>query len=393
MKNRSTTMADYAKFGHDKLGPFLMGYTQWLRTEVKNRGINKIFFFSRDGYLMQKAYNELDQYNPLNIETCYCYFSRNSLRKSLLWACKSYEESLQYLSVERFSKISEIATYYGLCEADIADILKQHNAQWTQDLLYAKLKESQLVRQIYTQNRERIVSNSLEQYNLITAYLQQIGMSRKCAIVDVGWHGSMQYYLEQIIDLKGIDASIDGFYIGINPTVPIAGRANGYMFDNAESKMRKRLLCFLGVMEKLLQSTEGSTKGYRQEPSGVVVPTLEPYEYSDDKEATDRIEALQSGAIEYLNNCGRSGLAATAKSYAPLLQFGMYPTAKDVDLFRFFYNTDGSKVYFVPQKSIWHYSLSEFVHALSNSTWKPGFMKAAFRLPLPYYWVYNYMRR
>ena len=55
-------------------------------------------------------------------------------------------------------------------------------------------------------------------------------MRGNCAIVDIGWHGSMQYYLECLLALSGIKANIIGYYVGVNPIVPLTGKAKGYLF-------------------------------------------------------------------------------------------------------------------------------------------------------------------
>lgn len=79
--------------------------------------------------------------------------------------------------------------------------------------------------------------------------------------------------------------------------------------------------------------------------------------------------------------------------YMPLMKFGMYPTLSQTKIFRFFYTTDGKKTYFLPQKNVFCYSPKEFFLALSNSMWKTGFMKEAFKIPFPYYWIYKFIRR
>lgn len=64
---------------------------------------------------------------------------------------------------------------------------------------------------------------SQQQRQLLLAYIEQIGMKGSCAIVDIGWHGSMQYCLEQIAKYNGLDLKIYGYYIGISPQFPICG--------------------------------------------------------------------------------------------------------------------------------------------------------------------------
>ena len=107
------------------------------------------------------------------------------------------------------------------------------------------------------------------------------------------------------------------------------------------------------------------------------------------------LQSLQSGALRYVKDEDqkKTGDADMKKYEKPLLRFGKYPTLKETRLFRFLYNTDGMKGYFLPQKPLMKYGLKEFMHALSNSCWKTGFLKEAFKLPLPYYYVYELLRK
>lgn len=77
----------------------------------------------------------------------------------------------------------------------------------------------------------------------------------------------------------------------------------------------------------------------------------------------------------------------------PLIKFGKYPSLKDVELFSFFYNTDGIKEYYVSQKGLLEYKPKELLRALSNSVWKTGFMKSVFKIPFPYFYIYSWIRR
>lgn len=82
------------------------------------------------------------------------------------------------------------------------------------------------------------------------------------------------------------------------------------------------------------------------------------------------------------------------RSYAmPLIDSCERPNMEIVNIFRHFYNIEGKKIYYIPQKKLYKYGIEEFIHALSNSPWKTAFMKGAFILPLPYYWIYRLLRK
>lgn len=384
----------YYHFGYTIFGPFLYGFTGWLRNHLKNDSIEKIFFFSRDGYMMQKAYSVMDNYLFLELPHEYVYFSRNSLRHALLWKCQSYVDSLKYLSEQRFISFSEVASYYGLRYEDVDDILIKVGLKWEENILFATLPTNGQVNFIYQACKDRINELSRRQYDKLVCYLEQIGMRGNCAIVDIGWHGSMQYYLECLLALSGIKANIIGYYIGVNPIVPLTGKAKGYLFHENDLKFRKPLLCFFGGVEKLFQSLEGSTD-YYDEREGKIIPILKPYEYADDNVIINYIKDFQKGALDYVYKATQQHIhTENNKSlYMPLMKFGMYPTLSQTKIFRFFYTTDGKKTYFLPQKNVFCYSPKEFFLALSNSMWKTGFMKEAFKIPFPYYWIYKFIRR
>lgn len=384
----------YYNFGHDIFGPFLYGFTKWLRAKIRENGDQKVFFFSRDGYIMQHAWNVFENAEPSGVEEKYVYFSRNSLRRGLLWSCKSYEESLQYLSKRRFVDMAEIASYYGLTHEELEVCLNEVGVGWNENMLYHNLAYNDKIRTLYERYNAVIKERSKAQYETVIAYIKQIGMQGHCAIVDIGWHGTMQYYLEKLLDIAKIEVRLNGYYVGVNPILPIKSEAHGYVFNKNNLKYRKAALCFLGGFEKLFQSKEGSTDHYVIKEK-MVAPVLKKYEYEGDTRLIGYINQLQDGALKYVAQSVKDNVAfeKDEEAFMPLIKFGKNPSYKDTQMFRFFYVEDGEKQFFIPQKPLYKFKPKEFVLALSNSIWKTGFMKAAFRIPLPYFWIYNIIRK
>lgn len=384
-------VSDYYKFGVDYFGPFLYGYTKWLYDSLEKEKFKKVFFFSRDGYMMEKAFRLVNQ-----SEICceYVYFSRKSIRQALLSKCTDYESSLKYLSWERYVSFGKFLEYYGFSGTERIKIANDFGVKLETDFAFTELRTNEILTKIYNRLKPQIDSNSKIQEQLLEKYLIQIGFSGRCAIVDIGWHGSMQYYLEQFLALKNIKASVTGYYVGINPTVPLMGKALGYLYDENNQKLRKSVLCFFGGYEKLFQSFEGSTYGYAENESEII-PYLAPYEYNENPRAVQYIKEWQKGALDFVKEAERKKytLVDCEQMAMPLVHMGKSPSIKQVKLFEFLYNADGTKEYFTCQKPLYKYKLKEFMHDLSNSPWKTGFMKSAFRLPLPYYLIYEIVRK
>ena len=90
-----------------------------------------------------------------------------------------------------------------------------------------------------------------------------------------------------------------GYYVGINPVSDLVGNTFGYLYEKNDLKLRKSVLCFLGVYERLFQSFEGSTIGYIEKNFNVK-PELSKYEYENDKKAICGMKEWQEGALDFI---------------------------------------------------------------------------------------------
>lgn len=379
---------DYYQFGLDYFGPFLLGFIRWLCRKLEQNNIHKVYFFARDGYMMEKAFN-LIMHEEIHAE--YVYFSRKSIRQSLLYQCKCYEESLQYISAETSITLGGILEYYGFDEEERCAIATSKRLDLKQDYNAKTLKDDKMLEKLYIGLQSEINKKSKKQDALLLRYLHQIAMVGRVAIVDIGWKGSMQYYLESFISAHNLAIEIEGYYVGIKPQKPLSGKTYGFLFDADHEKLRKKVLCFAGISERLFQSLEGSTYGY-QEADDEVKPILNTYEYADDAILKNHIQEIHRGALSYISqnqNTVRENHVLAEK----LMRFGVRPTLKELSLFAPFYNTDGTREYYVSQKPLYKYSFKELRHAISNSSWKNGFFKSIFKIPFPYYEVYRLLKK
>jgi predicted HAD superfamily hydrolase len=90
----------FKEIGYEYGGPAIYGYTRWIESEVKSKGLNAILFVARDGYTLQKVF---DSFNN-GIKTCYIYASRFlNLICRLDYAIKDKDQSNAI--IDYFSKI------------------------------------------------------------------------------------------------------------------------------------------------------------------------------------------------------------------------------------------------------------------------------------------------
>lgn len=383
---------EYYNFGFSTFGPFLYGFSNWLiEKAVKNSSYQKTFLFARDGYMMKKAIDEQLGKNQFNYE--YVYFSRKSIRQALLYNTSGFSDSLKYISKERYITYGKLLEYYGFDYSNSLNICKKENIDINEQILLKNILTNARALHLYKKYKTLIETNSKKQANLLLQYLNQINFTGSIAIVDIGWHGSMQYYLEQFAKEHKLSVKMTGYYLGTETEPEVIGPTYGYIYSNNNLNLKKDLLCCFGLLERLFQSEVGSTFGYKL-TNKKVEPVFDKYEYENDKKLVSHIQDMQKGAIACIKaNAQNMRKQSKQKLIFPLIKVGKNPNLKQTQLFKDYYLMDGSKEYFVSQKSLFKYSPRELMHALSNSPWKTGFMKSAFKIPFPYYKIYDVLKK
>ena len=150
--------SEYYQFGFNEFGPLLYGFTKWLSKQFNDMNIKKVFFFSRDGFMMKKAFDTFGQNDTMT--STYTYFSRKSLRQSLFWNCNDYYESLQYLSSMRYISTKGILEYYGFGDEEVHDIIKEYGLDGEHVYVAKELSVAKDVEKLYNSLKNRIYEKS-----------------------------------------------------------------------------------------------------------------------------------------------------------------------------------------------------------------------------------------
>lgn len=214
------------------IGPFLFHYVYWILSIARMEGINKLFFFSRDGQILNKIASlilEKEIFCDFKPTCRYIYVSRKTL----------------YLP----SVINEV---------DLSTLPK---------ILRLDTFEEEL-RSIPSQD---ILKTASEKRELLLSYLIQEGFDRESVIgiVDVGWMGRLQYCLSKILDSIGYYNGIRGFYVSLFH-YPVY--KNDKIFTFLSSKKDWRVL-HAPIIETFTSATHGLVVGY-QRKEGKIVPIL-----------------------------------------------------------------------------------------------------------------------
>lgn len=399
-------MIKYKKFGYNNLGPLLWGFSHWLMDNIEKENISKVYFFSRDGYIMKKAFELI--FPQSKVHTSYLEVSRRSLRVPILWKNYSLENVYTMLSPSRFIPIASIFDAVGLDVLNYKSLLSTYGFTFDSVLKRDELLSCTSLKSMYKELFSDIKANSLEEYEKLKLYIHKNNIGGKFAIVDIGWSGGMQRFLQDTLNQMGINNDIYGFYTGVAKYYKrnlINGqplKLYGYLFDfSKNSHAIDPRSCFVGLYELLFLETKGSVKKYEIDRDNNVCAVRYPYEFSDspyDKKAVTCIEKVQEGALMYITK-HKGEFPREMSSLVlcnSLLHFGQNPSLRDVEMFGDFpFFDEGKRSYLAkPNKLVYylfHYSI--FKKDFMESRWKTGFLKRLLKIPLPYYRIYNLLNK
>lgn len=397
----------YYQFGYTQFGKLLYGFVNWLHDEAVARGIKKLFFFARDGYIMKKAYEIC--INSPDIEIFYLEVSRRSLRGPVLWMDCSFATILKMVVNAKLISLKSIFDGLGL---DIADYSKTINdCNLNVDTLFDRetIADDIRLKKLFEIIKNDIITNSQKEYSLLQAYLKKYNVNGKFGVVDIGYAGSMQRYMQQVLTQMGIEHDISGFYFAVadfykkNLLDNVKLDLNGYLFDfqHDEHAIDTRS-SFVGLFETLFLEQGGSVKRYINNDGEISVERY-PYEYEIDGKPTGdllKVRKVQQGALDFLKRAKKDNLLATLRCRPNEYFYGLYKTGiapfqSDIDLFaNLSFFDEGVTERLAAPKGFFHYLVypKHFKIDFLKCRWKIGFLKRTFLVCLPYQRIYRVLK-
>ncbi len=221
-------------------GPVLFTYVIWVLQNAQKQGLNRIYFLARDGQILLKIARLCAPALGYEGELKYLYASRQSWRlpavgvgdgSFLGWAL----ENTDFLSPRSFLE------RVGLCPEDLEPRLLQHGLgveSWDRNLGRRERKE---LRSLADEPDfiKRVASEATSRKQQWLAYLSEQGVldGEKFGMVDLGWHGSLQHSLEQVLRETKVSLPT-GFYFGLSERAEerCLGCSFAYFYDERQGQ-------------------------------------------------------------------------------------------------------------------------------------------------------------
>lgn len=377
-------------YGYEVLGPVLYGFCKWLHEDVVKKRIHNIYFLSRDGGIIQKAYNCL--YGPEAIKNTYLYASRRTLFTPQLWLNNNVDNFVSQFHYNFKWNIKKICDWLGLSEKSCIQTWIECGFDTEEVILNERLNSDSRFLNFYDKLKDVIAINSKNEYETYLKYLEHVGFRDDVAIVDIGWKGRMQKNLDIIMNSAGANVDIHGYYVGLYDIVSPELDMQAFISNAMES------VDSVGeIFEYLFTSTkEGSTKNI-QCIDGDFEPILFEYEYEHRIERTI-LEQIQEGALEFIKMFREYGSEFNMSGETVIENLkatGRYPSDEMLKLFENITFGDKPDYSMVIYQGLFKYlkSPKSLVKDWSNSGWHIGFAKKLIKIPFPYYQLCRILKR
>lgn len=297
-------------FGYEAIGILYYGFVSWLKQQAAADGVKRLYFLARDGHVMKRVYDMIsEEQTEEAIPSAYLYASRRAFNFPAI--TELTEEALDFLiSYSRNLSVAQYLERMGLNAAHYQGAIAEQGFAGA-DAIVASGEDKERIRRLYKQIEPAILAAAALERAKLTRYLQQEDFltAGKRGIVDIGWHGTMQQSLEQIVARVGPGGSgsrqeMLGYYVGTfrkAEKIAQSGTAlAGYLCDlGMPSEREASILRCVELFEFLFTAPHGSVIGFTEQ-AGRMEPVFDRNDNDEEKLAAARL--LQEGALDFVRD-------------------------------------------------------------------------------------------
>lgn len=308
-------------YGYEILGPIYATFILGIIEEIKKNGIRQIYFLAREGELFMKLFQLLcsNFFEPDQIPAAhYLYVSRRSTATASAHNGLTYEAAIVPLFNPKQEGLYSICKAFGLPSDEFTKVSKKHGYSNIKQPIY-DWESSQFKGMLNDPEFQQIVRHyTTESWHLLHTYLAQHDFfaEKQAAVVDIGWNGSIQKFLQEAFGTDKNYPHVFGLYLGF-----IGGIQHSF---DSEKNTLLGILCdergkarpedifsrFEEIFEEGARALHPTTIGYQvTEESGKVDPIFKQdsdYDRLAELSANPDIAQFQAGVIDFTSEFVRA---------------------------------------------------------------------------------------
>lgn len=319
----------HAALAADFVAPAYIPYVHFVMQKATERGIKKLYFLSRDSYILQKIAEQAQTLYPA-IELKYLFVSRKALLLPYL----------QNPTAEKFLAVQDKRTLQGqsveklLCSLGTStkELKEEFSTAFAFTKVTNKNEEQEFLEKIFGNGstfKPRLQELAREKRALLNGYFAQEGLytNEKTAMVDVGWLGTTRLMINSILREEG-HADTLFFYYGVRGDV--YGAEHG-AFESFYKKGELTTTLTTLIENYFSSSPYPSTSGYERENNTIKPTFAAGARYKENNITTANTNAATFLAREIMPaaQCATGTLRDWCKEAAEAAQA---LNAKDIDI-------------------------------------------------------------
>lgn len=380
-------------WGYQHVGPLLAGFGSWLVRELNRRAFRDVYFLSRDGHLIKQVADRMQcpeaAMEPV-ARTHYLYASRRVFNLAAI--DRLDEETLDFLvsGTSRMSVRQFLARIEIDAEAHLETVARIGFAS-PDEIVEGGLGYGRL-RALLRALDEAILARARAEFDVLACYFREEGLldGGDVAIVDLGWHGSLQDAMARLIARMGGTTTLTGYYLG---TFPPAGRyaargqvMHGYLCEEGKpDALHAAIKTAVELFEWVFSAPHGSVCNLRLVAGGVE-PVFADFAFEAGQWRAASV--MQAGALRFVDDYLAlwQGQAlphvppeeAVRNFHAALTR----PTAEEARRLGGLQHAEGfgkvavARPIGMPQGSLWNpFSYAGLVRGYRRAFWQPGYLR------------------
>lgn len=204
--NAVVSIGNNRDMGYCVFGPVILTFLLWLDRQSKADGVRKLVFMARDGYFLKEDFAYLCGLTGEQRECCYIGISR---QLAMAASTETKEDLTEYASMPYTGGPAELfEDRFGIRG------VREREDKRTDDYINEYLPEM-----------EKSVAKIRKDY---LEYIKEFELDDDCAVVDIGYYGNNQKYLNKLLQTK-----MRGYYLNANLTK-----------ENGNAAVQKMTACF-----------------------------------------------------------------------------------------------------------------------------------------------------
>lgn len=397
MNNHIAKVSQNLRTGYENFGPLLYGFSTWLYNNLEKNKINNVFFLSRDGLIMKKAFDLINDNH--SIKSHYLYSSRRALQVPML----AYSNFHYNDFVNHVHWPPKVTFHYFLKSLGIESkkeqehFSKKYSLELDKELLMNKPESKSILENFFNEERGYIQNKAKSELNNLLLYWEKSGLFKdKVGLVDIGWHGNMQLNMSDIFSREDVATDVKGYYIGVDPFENHSDiiSMDGYCFAPYKNLSLFKQESEINVMvEQAFMAKHGSLKRFDDQGN----PVLYDFEQKDTK-SISVLDDYQKGALclveDFYNLYGKISISSPFALSGMIRQF-LSPTMqtayewgsivfKDINESRLVH---GDYTYSLVAHPV------RFIHDYERSMWREGYLKIHLKHNYNFYYLTKLLKK